>query len=50
MQQALIALLSARTGHFLFESSHHGNLWLDLDDLRSLNPWLRPQDLFEAPS
>jgi orotate phosphoribosyltransferase len=28
---AVLALVSARTGHFLLESGHHGDLWLDLD-------------------
>jgi orotate phosphoribosyltransferase len=31
-------LLSARRGHFLLESGHHGDLWLDLESL-----CLRPQ-------
>jgi orotate phosphoribosyltransferase len=26
-------LMPARTGHFRFESGHHGDLWLDLDTL-----------------
>ena len=34
----LIGILDAREGHFLFESGHHGNLWLDLDHL-----FLRPR-------
>jgi orotate phosphoribosyltransferase len=29
----LIAALAARRGHFLLESGHHGELWLDLDAL-----------------
>jgi orotate phosphoribosyltransferase len=29
----LLALLSAREGHFRLESGHHGGLWLDLDPL-----------------
>lgn len=29
----LIRLMAAREGHFLLESGHHGNLWLDLDRL-----------------
>lgn len=37
-------LLVARTGHFRLESGHHGNLWLDLDQLfvrpRRLAPFL----------
>jgi orotate phosphoribosyltransferase len=32
-QDALLALMSARTGHFPLESGHHGELWLDLDAL-----------------
>jgi orotate phosphoribosyltransferase len=30
---ALTELVSARRGHFRFESGHHGDLWLDLDTL-----------------
>ena len=30
---ALIEALAARRGHFLLESGHHGELWLDLDAL-----------------
>jgi orotate phosphoribosyltransferase len=30
---ALIDAMGARRGHFLFESGHHGELWLDLDAL-----------------
>jgi orotate phosphoribosyltransferase len=33
MEQELSRLLAARSGHFQFESGHHGNLWLDLDRL-----------------
>jgi orotate phosphoribosyltransferase len=33
----VIALMPARRGHFLFESGHHGDLWLDLE-LLCLNP------------
>jgi orotate phosphoribosyltransferase len=36
----LTALLSGRDGHFLLESGHHGDLWLDLDAL-----FLRPARL-----
>lgn len=35
--EELIALLDGRRGHFLLESGHHGELWLDLDTL-----FLRP--------
>jgi orotate phosphoribosyltransferase len=30
---AVTALLAARTGHFLLESGHHGDLWLELDGM-----------------
>src|ERR1039457_2821364 len=33
VEQELSRLLAARSGHFQFESGHHGNLWLDLDAL-----------------
>jgi orotate phosphoribosyltransferase len=33
MQDQVIELLSGRRGHFLFESGHHGDLWLDLESL-----------------
>ncbi len=38
MQQELLNLLSARQGHFRYESGYHGDLWLDLDLL-----FLRPR-------
>jgi orotate phosphoribosyltransferase len=31
MQQDVGSLLSARHGHFILESGHHGDLWLDLE-------------------
>ncbi len=37
MQQEILDLVSARKGHFLLESAHHGDLWLDLE-LLSLQP------------
>jgi orotate phosphoribosyltransferase len=40
MEEQLLGLLSARRGHFVLESGHHGNLWLDLDSL-----FLRPAAL-----
>ena len=40
MQQDLIHFLAARRGHFRLESGHHGDLWLDLDQL-----FLRPSSL-----
>lgn len=33
MQDAIIELMPARRGHFLLESGHHGDLWLDLEVL-----------------
>jgi orotate phosphoribosyltransferase len=40
MEEKLLELLSARRGHFVLESGHHGNLWLDLNAL-----FLRPAKL-----
>jgi orotate phosphoribosyltransferase len=40
VQDELIGLLAVREGHFLLESGHHGELWLDLDRL-----FVRPGDL-----
>ncbi len=37
MEEKLFELLSVRRGHFVLESGHHGDLWLDLDSL-----FLRP--------
>lgn len=31
MEQAILQLLSPRTGHFLMESGHHGGRWLGLE-------------------
>ena len=31
MQDELVGLLRTRRGHFLLESGHHGDLWLELD-------------------
>lgn len=31
--ESLTGLLGARRGHFVFESGHHGDLWLELDAL-----------------
>jgi orotate phosphoribosyltransferase len=33
MAESVLALLSARKGHFLLESGHHGDFWLDLEAL-----------------
>jgi orotate phosphoribosyltransferase len=45
LQHEIVGLLSARRGHFLLESGHHGDLWLELDPL-----FVRPARLepFEA--
>ena len=40
MEEKILRLLSARHGHFVLESGHHGNLWLGLDAL-----FLRPAAL-----
>jgi orotate phosphoribosyltransferase len=44
VEQELAKLVAARSGHFQFESGHHGNLWLDLDELflhpRRLQPFV----------
>jgi orotate phosphoribosyltransferase len=42
MEEQLLGLLSARRGHFILESGHHGNLWLDLDALFLRPAALRP--------
>jgi orotate phosphoribosyltransferase len=33
VQEQVLELMSARKGHFLLESGHHGDLWLDLESL-----------------
>lgn len=33
IEQALLQAVSVTRGHFLYESGHHGDLWLDLDSL-----------------
>jgi orotate phosphoribosyltransferase len=33
MQKKVLELVSGRQGHFLWESGHHGDLWLDLERL-----------------
>ena len=44
MQPELVSLLEVQSGHFQFESGHHGNLWLDLHALllrpHRLQPYL----------
>ena len=37
MPDSITDSLLAQSGHFLFESGHHGDLWLELDSL-----WTRP--------
>jgi orotate phosphoribosyltransferase len=39
VQDDVLSLLAARKGHFLLESGHHGDLWLDLE-LLCLRPRL----------
>ena len=46
MQDQVAQLLPKREGHFVFESGHHGQVWLDLE-LLLLNPG-RVQPLAEA--
>lgn len=44
MSSELLSLMAARQGHFLLESGHHGDLWLELDPLfaqpRRLQPFV----------
>jgi orotate phosphoribosyltransferase len=42
MQDRILKLLSARHGHFLFESGHHGDRWLDLEALFFRPELVRP--------
>jgi orotate phosphoribosyltransferase len=42
MSDDLFSLMAARTGHFLLESGHHGDLWLNLDLLLLQPTRLRP--------
>jgi orotate phosphoribosyltransferase len=52
MQEKVLELLSARKGHFLLESGHHGDLWLDLETLCLQPPLVQrvAADLAEAIS
>src|SRR5947207_15461462 len=44
-EQEILGLLPARRGHFLLESGHHGNLWLELELLcYRPEPIRRPAD------
>lgn len=43
VQNAILDLIPARRGHFLLESGHHGDLWLDIELL-----FLHPNRLAEA--
>lgn len=42
IHHAVLNLLSARRGHFLLESGHHGDLWLDLELLCHRPKLLQP--------
>src|SRR5215203_1484871 len=42
MADALGRILPGRPGHFRLESGHHGDLWLDLDELFLRPAALRP--------
>jgi len=42
VQERVLELLSARDGHFRYESGHHGSLWLDLELLCLRPRRLRP--------
>jgi orotate phosphoribosyltransferase len=42
-QKKILDLISARKGHFLLESGHHSDLWLDLESL-----CFRPKDIQAA--
>ncbi len=42
MQEDVLNLLAARKGHFLLESGHHGDLWLDLELLCQRPQLLKP--------
>jgi orotate phosphoribosyltransferase len=42
VQKAVLSLLESRKGHFLMESGHHGDLWLNLELLFSRPHRVRP--------
>lgn len=42
MVEEILPLMAARQGHFLLESGHHGELWLDVDRLFVNSAALRP--------
>jgi orotate phosphoribosyltransferase len=42
MKNGVLSLACARQGHFLYESGHHGDLWLDLETLCRRPAELRP--------
>jgi orotate phosphoribosyltransferase len=42
MREDALHLLSAKKGHFLLESGHHGDLWLDLESLCFRPALLKP--------
>jgi orotate phosphoribosyltransferase len=42
VRDELFALMTARRGHFRLESGHHGDLWLDVDQMFRRPAQLRP--------
>jgi orotate phosphoribosyltransferase len=42
VRDELFALMAARRGHFRLESGHHGDLWLDVDQMFRRPAQLRP--------
>ncbi|MGH7290549.1 MAG: hypothetical protein ACREJT_05025, partial [Myxococcota bacterium] len=42
LQRRVEALLPKRVGHFVYESGHHGRLWLDLERLFLVPERVRP--------
>lgn len=54
LSRNLIAVVAATRGHFVFESGHHGDLWLDLDrllvDARHVRGWAAELARRAAPS
>lgn len=42
MTEELLSLVNGRRGHFLFESGHHGDRWMDLETLCLRSSAVRP--------
>lgn len=42
MNEEILSLVNARSGHFRYESGHHGDTWLDLETLCHSPSALRP--------